>query len=194
MKKLAFFLSAVFCLMTCVAAYAQSLGDFAREEEKRRNAISEDKIIKLENQPPTVPEEEVLAGDENATDETENTQDAGMEENGEEPESSAEKADQDGSTAPDEKNEAYWRNEMTGIRSKLKQLEDEAKELSSKRSSLQSRHSKTNSALRGPIKDEIDKTRQAQELNRKKLEQTRNELKALQNAARSSGALPGWVE
>jgi hypothetical protein len=34
---------------------------------------------------------------------------------------------------------------------------------------------------------------QAQEINKRNLDQARKELLSVQNAARSSGALPGWL-
>ena len=199
MKKYTVFLSAVLCL-TVVAAYAQSLGDFAREEQKRRDAIPDDRTITLKSAPITVPYEdnekkEVLADDEYAYDETEDPQDADAEDDEEDYEYPAEEmAEPDEATDLYGKTESYWRNTMSDARNKLREMENEAKELSSRHNALQSQHNRTNRARRGPIDNELDKTRQAQELNRKNLEQARKELQSLQNAARSSGALPGWLE
>jgi len=199
MKKCTVLLSAFFFL-TCAAAYSQSLGDLAREEQKRRDAISEDRIITLENAPPAVPDKDAAEGkkgfpdDEYAYDETEDTQNDYENADGEESEYPAEESYPDAAANPDEKTESYWRNTMSEARNRIKQLENEKKELSSLRNALQSQHNKANGSRRGPIKNEIDKTRQAQDLNDKNLEQARKELQSLQNSARSSGALPGWIE
>ena len=91
-------------------------------------------------------------------------------------------------------NESYWRNVISDARNRLRQLEDDSTELTSRRNALQLQHDRTNGARRGPIKDEIERTKQAQENIRIDLKQAREELQSLLNEARSSGALPGWIE
>ena len=56
MKKYAVFFTALF-YMTCVAAYTQSLGDLARDEQKRREGVSDGIEIILESAPLAVPDE-----------------------------------------------------------------------------------------------------------------------------------------
>jgi hypothetical protein len=195
------FLTAVLCL-SGIAAYTQSLGDLGREEQKRRDSIPGSTVITYENAPPAEPEkpdEEFAIDDEDFSAETEETQNNDVEED------AGEKYDEK-SNPPDKeadsnetndlygKTESYWRSTMAGARNKLKQLEDEQKELTSRRNALQFRHNRTNGSMRGPIKGEIDETRQAQDLNKKNLDQAREEIRSLQNTARLSGAPPGWIE
>ena len=197
MKKHMIFFTAALCL-ACIATYAQSLGDLARDEQKRRDAISEEKTIILDSAPTEEPEEEIPIANKAASTETENPQGTDAEE--EEEDAEEEEYYDDDETGPDEatnlygKPESYWRNTMSEARDKLKRLEDESKELASTRNALQIRHNRTNVAQRGSVKEEISKTRQAQDVNRKKLEQAREEMQSLHNDARKSGALPGWLD
>ena len=170
---------AVFFYMAGIAAYAQSLGDIAREEQKRRESITGGITLVLKSAPPV------------AQDEKASTKDADAKKDGEE---SDEKAEPDELTDLYGKPESYWRGTMSDARSRLKQLEDEMKELTSQRNALQLRHDSTNGAWRASIKDEIDRTRQAQEQNKKDMEEARSKLQSLRDEARSSGALPGWIE
>ena len=183
---------AIICL-TGIASYAQSLGDYAKEEQKRRGAISSNITITLEYTPPVLPVEEVSTNDaENEDDDADNgsRQSSKKKINGDSPEKAAPKEDTDlyGNT------ESYWRNTMFDARNRLMQLEDEVDELISRRNSLQLQHNRTNGSRRGSIKEEIDRTVQDLEQNRKDLEQARKELQSLRDEARSSGALPGWIE
>ena len=193
MKKCTFFLALSFCL-TGITAYAQSLADIAREEQKRRDSLPGGVKLLLGSPLPTVPEEKNLKEDNDNIDadvESDNRQNPGVETDGE---------DSDEKTAPDElkdlngKPESYWRNVMSDARDNLKRLEEETKELSYRRNTLQLLHARTNGARRAPIQNEIDQTRREQELNIKNLEAARVKLQSLRDEARSSGALPGWVE
>lgn len=174
MRKRTVFL-AVFFYMAGMAAYAQSLGDIAKEEQKRREAVTGSVTTVIQSAPPA------------AQDEKSSTEDAAAKKDGK-------KSEPDELTDLYGKPESYWRNVMSEARSRLKQLEDETKELASWRNALQLRHDSTNGSWRAPIKNEIDRTRQAQEQNKKNLEDARSKLQSLRDEARSSGALPGWVE
>jgi len=190
MKKLTFFLIAIICL-ACIALCAQSLGDFAREEQNRRDAISSDRTITLEYTPPVLPVEKVSAADaENEDDENGSQQSAKKGNDGDSPEKPAPKEDTDlyGNT------ESYWRNTMSDARNRLARFEDEVDELTSRRNALQLQHNRTNGSRRGSIKEELDSTVQNLEQSRRDLEQARKELQSLREEARSNGALPGWVE
>ena len=190
MKKYMVFF-AVFFFLTGITAYAQSLGDFAREEQKRREAAPDGITIMLESARPAAPVEKVSAEDADAdADETENPQ----EKDGNFGEDLDEKADPNELTDLYGNSESYWRNTMYDARSDLKLLEDEAKGLTSRLNAQQLQHNLANGVRRSRIKDEMDKTRQEQELNKKNLEEARSKLRSLQNEARSSGALPGWIE
>lgn len=177
-----------------IAVHAQSLGDLGREEQKRRESISEAKTITFKVARSDEPEE---SDDERSSAEAEKTQniDAVKEEdNEEENENSGDESDSNEARDFYGNTESYWRSTMVDARDRIKQLEDEAKELTYLRNDLQSQRSRKNTLLRGPLNEELDQTRQAQELNRKNLEQARQEIQSLQNIARSSGAFPGWIE
>jgi hypothetical protein len=182
MKRSIVFLIAILYL-TGIAYAQSSLGDYAREEQKRRKSIPHSMIIILKSAPPAAEDEGISTGN------TENED--GFAEKREE---RAEKAGKYEMTDMYGKTESDWRNAMSDARNRLKQLEDEAKELASRRNALQSRHNRTNAPMRGPLRDEINRAALEQELNRKNLEQARDELQSLQKDARSSGALPGWIE
>lgn len=180
--------------LTGAAAYAQSLGDLAREEQKRREGISGEKVITLKSAPIEEPIEEPEKEKKvSAKADAKEPQHDDGEDSGEDSENSEE-------AKPDEmkdlygKTESHWRNAISEAQNNIKQLEDEAKELTSRRNALQRRHDGANGSRRAPIKDEIDRTRQAQETNKKNLEEAREKLQSLRNDARSSGALPGWIE
>ena len=192
MKKITIFLVAIICL-TGIALYPQSLGDLARGEQARRDSISGGRVIIFESEPPELTDEEAL------TDDMENEEDDNAPGNPKKTKAgndgeSPEKNERYEITDLNGKNESYWRDAMTTVRDKIKQLEDEANELTSRRNALQLQHGRTNGSKRAPIKDEIDRTIQDLEQNKSVLEQTREELRNLQNEARSSAALPGWIE
>lgn len=191
MKKSTVFLTVILCL-SGIGAYAQSLGDLAIEEQKRRDAISTSRIIVLESAPAVASGKEILAEaeeNEDASDGTENPRNTDAEKG----QTFSEATNPNEITDLKGKTESYWRSTISDARNKLKQLEDEEKQLTSQRNALQLQNDRTNETRRGTIKDAIDKTRQAQEQNRKNLEQARKELQSLQNEARSSNVPPGWI-
>ena len=185
MKRLIFFFAAVFYL-TGIAAYAQSLGDLAKEEQKRRESIPDEKVTTIEYTPPDAPDEEDATGEAGNKDNL-------AKENVKYPESSLKKAALDRETALYGKPESQWREAMTEARNRVARLEEEAKELTSHRNALQLQYNRTNRTRRGSIGEEINKTKTSQDMNRKNLEQAREALQSLQNEARSSGAPPGWI-
>ena len=181
---------AIICLAG-ISLYAQSLGDFAREEQHRRDSISSSRTTTLKYTPPVLPVEKILIDDaENEDDENGSPQSAKKSSDGDSSEKAAPKEDTDlyGNT------ESYWRNTMSDARNRVARLEDAVDELTSRRNALQLQHNRTNGAKRGAIKDEIDRTVQALEQSRNDLEQARKELQSLREEARSNGALPGWIE
>ena len=178
MKKCTVFLAVVFYL-TGMAAHSQSLGDLAREEQKRRESISGGVILILESAQPVV------------LDNQKPTDDGGAKEDGEE---SVKKASSDELEDLCGNPESYWRNTMSDARNMLKHYEGEMTELTSLRNALQLQHDSANGSRRGQIKDVIDRARDAQELNRKNLEEAQSQLQSLLNNARTCGALPGWIE
>jgi len=207
MKKLIVLLIATLS-MAGIAAYAQSLGDIAHEEQIRRDSITNSITIVLKSASPPVTDKETTldtAENDEANQNGDFAKKAEPDENIDrnivtlcssnasiagcvevvEPE---ENTDLNGST------ESYWRGVISDARNRVRQLEYDSTELTSRRNALQLQHDRTNGARRGPIKDEIERIRQSQENIRRDLEQARGELQSLLNEARSSGALPGWIE
>jgi hypothetical protein len=192
MKKSTAALVAILYL-TSIAVYAQSLGDLAREEQNRRDAISSSILIILESAPAPVNDEEVSADeakDNDASAKTATTQN----DDAEESEDLSDNDDPDEYTDLYGNTESYWRNTISESRDRLNQLENDTRRLTSQRNTLQLQYDRTNTARRGPIKNELDRIKQELENNRKNMEQSRKELQFLQREARSSGALPGWLE
>jgi len=197
MKKFTVVLTIVLYLAGGMA-YARSLGEHAMEEQKRREGVSADRVTTFYyNPPPVMPvkenSKEASADDEYASDETENPRDADAEEL-EASDSSPEEAGRYEITDLRGNNEAYWRKTMSDARNLVKQLEEEASALTLRRNALQLQLSTANGSRRGLIRDDIDKIVIEQDTNRKNLEEARGELQSRHNEARSSGALPGWVE
>jgi len=198
MKKITIFLVAIICL-TGIALYSQSLGDLARGEQARRDSISSSRTIAFEPDPPELSDEEVLT--EVLTDDAENAEsdddddaEPGNPKKAKAGSSGDSKVERYEITDLNGRNESYWRDTMSAARDRIQQLEDETNELTSKRNTLQLQHSRTNGSKRAPIKDEIDRVMQDLEQNKSVLEQAREELRSLQNEARSSDAPPGWIE
>ena len=189
MKKSIVVLAAVFYLAGGVA-HAQSLGEFAREEQKRREGISADRVTTIYGPPPSAPAEESSEG---AYSETENPQDADAGAREEASDFSSEKAGRYEITDLHGNPESYWRKTMSDARNKVNQLEEEAKELTSRRNALQLQHGRASGTRRNNLRNEINKTALEQDANRKNLEEAQKELQSLQREARSSGALPGWL-
>ena len=196
MRKLMVFPAAILCLAV-VAAYAQSLGDLAREEQERRNSIPADKTIIIEVAPAAEPKEDVstdVVGNKDDYDETENPKNTDGDEDGEESDYYDEEAAPKTAADSKAKTELYWRNAMADVQDRVKQLEEEGNDLATRRNALQLQRNKASGTRRGTIDDEINRLAFEQELNEKNLEQAREERRSLQNEARSSGALPGFVE
>ena len=190
MKKIIIFPTAIICL-TGIALYAQSLGDLARGEQIRRDSITNSIVIVIESPPPELPGEKVSADDAEDEDaETGNPRKTREAANADSPE----KVEPYEITDLYGQNESYWRDTMSEARNRITWLEDETKELTSKRNALQLQHSSANGSRRASIKNDIDRAIQDLDQRRSELEQAREELRTLQNQARSSGALPGWIE
>jgi len=184
MKRLILLLIAILP-MAGMAAYAGSLGDLAIEEQSRRDSITNSITIILKSASPPVTDKEALP------DKAEND---GANQNDDSSKEAESDGDADLNVDDNDNNESHWRSVISDARNRVRQLEYDSTELTSRRNALQLQHDRTNGARRGPIKDEIERIRQSQENIRRDLEQARGELQSLLNEARSSGALPGWIE
>ncbi|MDR0842796.1 MAG: hypothetical protein LBP68_05175 [Acidobacteriota bacterium] len=201
MKKSMIFLIAAL-LLASVAAYTQSLGDLAREEQKRREEIKDDKVI-VGNGGSTVPTEEEekdakakADGGAEASEKTDGAEGvSGGTKSGDVAQGEgSEQADPDEPTDFDGRTESYWRQTVSDARTKLQELEDREKELTSERNEQQRLFSRTNGVSRNNVQKDIQKNIYEKDQNKEELERARQELESLQNEGRSSGALPGWIE
>jgi hypothetical protein len=184
-------------LVTLSMAYAQSLGELADKEKQRRQEIQNEKVItnkeaeqyKSEtSDAPSVPD--LLPEKEEGTDTEKEAPDA----NPSAQEDSDEPVDMQGKT------ESYWRKTMMEARQQLTGLDNEAKALALKVTDLQNKL--TGIGLDGAgdgfrkeaIQRELQKTYYEQDVNKKTLAKAQAALQDLENEARKSGALPGWLE
>ena len=202
MKKFTISLAAIVLLLAGISAYAQSLGDLAREEQKRRDEIKNDRVI-IGNGVPTVAaieEKEIkVENDPNnpASSENSKTGASAQSEDAENMEGSddgTEKPDPNESTDLNGKTESYWRKTISDARAKVEELEAKEKELTSQRNDQQTRFNRADGVRRNGFQKEIQKTIYEQDQNTQELEKARNRLSSLRNEGQSSGALPGWLE
>ena len=84
---------------------------------------------------------------------------------------------------------------MAEARQKVKDLTNEANVIVLKIADLRNEFYRTDSGFkqRGDLQREIQKSYYEQDLNKENLEKAKLELQDLENEARKSGALPGWL-
>ena len=194
MKKIVELSMAAFIFVLSPMAPAQSLGDLANKEKARRESVKSDRVITDEevaryvsaNQP-TQEESEQQPGQSEA------------EESGKKPSADAYKKEKD--SGNDEavdfqgRTESYWRRTMSDARRSVKSLEDQSNVLVLKLNGLQDQfYKEADGYRRETIQREIQKTYYEQDLNKESLEKAKAALQDLENEARKSGALPGWIE
>ncbi|MBN1569359.1 MAG: hypothetical protein JXA73_16045 [Acidobacteria bacterium] len=197
MKKLAVLLP-VFLFITFVsAAYSQSLAEIAKKERERRADIKDNRVITDEDVAKfkrTTPETELpappAAGPESpkveeaeATAEGTGTKD-----------DKAEKVDPDEPTDFQGRPESYWRKTMAEARQKVTDLTNEANVIVLTIADLQNKfYSMDDGFKRETIQRDLQKTYYQQDMNKENLEKAKAQLADLENEARKSGALPGWI-
>jgi len=198
MKKLAAFsvvalLAAAFLAAFASMAHAQSLGDLANKEKERRTAVKNDRVItedeaskyRSASEPAKEPEKTAAQSASEKTD----GEAAGAVSSKEKAAESDEPVDFQGRT------ESYWRKTMSEARQNVKNLENESNVLALKLNSLQDLfYKEADGYRRETVQREIQKTYYEQDLNKQKLEKAKTTLQELENEARKSGALPGWIE
>jgi hypothetical protein len=194
MKKSAELLLLALLIAFSSIAYPQSLGDLAKKEQERRQeakggkVISDEEVAKFSSRSETP----ASAGEKaSAQPQVEGSSSKTAvaappkEENGEDYES----VDLKGRT------ESYWRKNMSEARTSVKNLENEANVLVLKLNKLQDQfYKEADGYHRETVQREIQKSYYEQDLNKANLEKARAALKDLENEARKSGALPGWIE
>jgi hypothetical protein len=190
MGKLAVFLSAVFLVVLVPAVCSQSLADLANKEKERRKEIKNDKVITEEDAARYrgEPEKTVTEPDETSAKER-------AEIKGSEAETRSQKSDPDEPVDFQGRPESYWRKTMADARKKVKDLENEANVLVLKLNDLQNQFYREDDGFkRETIQRDMQKTFYEQDLNKENLAKAKDALRDLENEARKSGALPGWIE
>ncbi len=192
MKRHAMLFTAVFFAVFAAAAYAQSLADLANKEKERRAEIKNDRVITEEDASKFRSEPENAVNDDAKA--------LSGKESSEKNEGEAAKSSTFPKIDPDEpvdfqgRPESYWRTTMADARKRVKDLENEASVLVLKLNDLQMRFYREDDGFkREGIQREIQKTFYEQDLNKENLANAKNSLRDLENEARKSGALPGWI-
>jgi len=192
MKKTVVLLHTAFLIAFVSASYAQqSLADLAKQEKERREEIKNNRVItneeaaryKREVQPsPAIPEQ---------SSKTSPSDKQGSE--------AVNKPQTDNPEADEPKDfegrpESFWRKTMAEARQKVKDLTNEANVIVLKIADMQNKfYSMDDGFKRESFQREIQKSYYEQDLNKQNLEKAKLELQNLENEARKSGALPGWL-
>ena len=191
MKKITVLLPMTLLITFVSASYAQSLADLAKEEKERRQEITDNRVItsedvaKYRSEPypsAAVPEKPSDAAQPDKRD------------------TDAENKTETGDPAEDEptdfegRPESFWRKTMAEARQRVKDLTNEANVLVLKIADLQTKFYNIGDGFkREDIQREIQKSYYEQDLNKQNLEKAKDALQDLENEARKSGALPGWI-
>jgi hypothetical protein len=194
MKKLTELLLIAFFILFVSMAYSQSLGDLAKREQERRESVKNDRVItdkeiakyQSKSEAPKDASGKASARSDDPGSRQKEEDNAAKKEN----ESTDEEAvDFQGRT------ESYWRNTMSATRENVTRLENEANVLVLKLNGLQNQfYKEADGYRRETVQRDIQKTYYEQDLNKQNLEKAKAALQDLENEARKSGALPGWIE
>lgn len=192
MRKLTVLLPMALFVVFVSAAFSQSLADLAKKEKERRAGIKNDRVITEEEaakyrsepvKPATIPDQSSAEAD--STDKKNDAESA----------AASGKPESDEPTDFQGRPESFWRKTMVEARQKVKDLETEANVLQLKRNQLQNDFYAADSGFhQQDIQRDIQKTIYEQDMNKENLKKAKDELQDLIKEARSSGALPGWIE
>ena len=190
MKRLAVLLPMAIFLACISAAQSQSLADLANKEKERRSDIKDTKVItdedvaKFKSSSPasSLPDQpkETAASASTAKDAAS--------------ESKAEKPESDEPTDFQGRPESFWRKTMAEARQKIKDLTNEANVIALTIADLQNKFYNIDDGFkRETVQRELQKTYYQQDMNKENLEKAKKAIEDLENEARKSGALPGWI-
>jgi hypothetical protein len=178
-------------------AYSQSLSDLADKEKLRREGVQNEKVITNKEAAQYKSESEIpQLTPSQSTDKTAQPK-SDKESAAVNPPS---KADPDEPVDLQGRPESYWRKSMAEARKKAADLENEANALALKLNDLQTRMNGVgldgagDNIKKESIQREMQKTYYEQDLIKEKLAKAKAELQDLDNDAKKSGALPGWIE
>jgi len=189
MKKL-ILPSMVFLLASAVAACAQSLADIAKQEKERREEIKNARVITDEDVARYRRDTQAPAAPEQQADKGESTEKA----EGAESKSAAGKPEDDEPRDFEGRPESFWRKTMAEARRRVKELTNQANVLVLRIADLQNKfYSMDDGFKREELQREILKLYYEQDLNKENLDKAKAALQDLENEARKSGALPGWI-
>jgi hypothetical protein len=177
---------AVASLCLLADASAQSLGDVARQEQTRRQAVSRGKVYTNENLPNVAPSSPLPSraaqADAPAAGQAEPAPPADA--------APAGTADGDG----DVKNEAYWRERIAAERDALARAESFAEALQSRINALSTDFvNRDDPAQRNVIAGDRDKALAELERVRKEIQDHTRAIGEIQQEARRAGVPAGWV-
>lgn len=203
MRSICVVFSGLLALALASAGYSQSLGDLAKKEKERRQAvktdskiITNDQIAKYQGAAVSTgtPSSPATNGPQAAKGSTVGQKPAG------EGETKPEAAPPEGKPAADEpvdfqgRTESFWKQTMADARQRVKQLENECNVLILKLNDLQNSFYKENDGFKQQeIQRDIQKTLYEQDQNKENLAKANAALTDLEKEARKSGALPGWI-
>ncbi len=191
MKKTAVLLPIAFLIAFVSASYAQSLADLAKQEKERRAEVTSNRVItgedvaKYRSEPrtPAAAMEQPLPASESEKKDAEASPKTGTGD----PES-------DEPTDFEGRPESFWRKTMAEARQRVKDLTNEANAIVLRIADLQNKfYSMDDGFKREDVQREIQKSYYIQDLNKQNLEKAKATLQDLENEARKSGALPGWI-
>ncbi len=190
MKKLAVLLPVAFFFAIISAAQSQSLADLAKKEKERRAEITGNKVITEKE----AAKYRISVPEPATPDKPSGDTDSPKPEGESATTAQADKADPDEPTDFEGRTESFWRETMTGARQKVKDLTNEANVIQLSIADLQNKfYSMDNGFSRETIQRELQKTYYMQDLNKENLKKAEAALQDLENEARKSGALPGWI-
>lgn len=179
------------------AALSQDLADIAKKEKERRESVKNDRVITEEEAAKYVsaPSKAAPSSDQQtvkaASDNNENKE----AQTGSDTAAQGGKPESDEATDYQGRPESFWRRTMAEARQKVKDLEIEANVLTLKRADLHTKFFNVGDGFQQQeLQKQIQKTIYEQDQNKEKLEKAKADLDDLMREARSSGALPGWVE
>jgi hypothetical protein len=191
MKKLSVLLPIAFLIAFVSASYAQSLADLAKQEKERRQEVKNNRVItdeevakyKRESPASVAPAEQPSAPAHPEKQE-------GVAAN----KSKTENPEADEPTDFEGRPESFWRKSMAEARQRVKDLTNEANVIVLKIADLQNKfYSMDDGFKREDVQRDIQKSYYEQDLNKQNLEKANEALRDLENEARKSGALPGWL-
>ena len=193
MKKIGlyFFIALLFSVTAISMAWTQSLADIAEKEKLRREEIEEAPVPITNDDVSSFTGGSVSTGTVPPSNEPDSESIAETEESAEE----GENPNPDEPTDFKGRTESYWRETMTEARQKVKNLEQESQVLTLRMNDLENKFYNIDDGFdRDTVQKDIQKTYYEIDLNKENLEKAKKELEDLEKEARSSGALPGWIE